>query len=96
MSENKDEGSEKKSNQIGENDANVKDLFISTLLDSIENSTSHGIPSIFKTKSWILRIFWLVLFIGALAGAIYCKFFEIKNIFIRLLKKFNLKLYASL
>jgi hypothetical protein len=72
MSKNQDDGSSD-NKPIFENNLNVKDLFISSLKNSIENSTSHGIPSIFRTKSWILRIFWLVLFISALSGAIYCK-----------------------
>lgn len=81
MSKNKDDDSENKINDV-ENDkiqnqvqnrVILKHLFINTLRNSVENSTSHGIPSVLRSKSWILKIFWSILFLGALAGAIYCK-----------------------
>jgi len=42
------------------------------LLDDIINSSFHGIPKIFKSTSWPLRIFWIVCFSSAFA---FCTYF---------------------
>lgn len=37
----------------------------------LDNTTVHGIAHIFKGKSTVKRVFWLVIFLGALAGCVY-------------------------
>ena len=49
------------------------DYFKESLVKVCSESTSHGLPNIFKTKNWIIRIFWLILFLGGSGAALYCK-----------------------
>ena len=51
----------------------VCDLFITSLVKSCSESTSHGLPNVFRTPNWLIRLMWLLLFsVGASVG-IYCK-----------------------
>jgi hypothetical protein len=50
----------------------VFDLFKESFAKVCTESTSHGLPNIFKTKNWIIRFFWLVLFLAGSGGALYC------------------------
>jgi hypothetical protein len=64
----------------------VFDLFKESFIKVCTESTSHGLPNIFKTKNWIIRIFWLALFLAGSGGALYC---------IYLLCLFPLKAYMT-
>ena len=51
----------------------ISDLYKESLVKVCSESTSHGLPNIFRTENWILRIFWLMLFLGGSGAALYCK-----------------------
>jgi hypothetical protein len=51
----------------------IIDLCKESLVKVCSESTSHGLPNIFRTENWILRIFWLALFLGGSGAALYCK-----------------------
>ena len=53
--------------------SDIIDLFKESLLKVCSESTSHGLPNIFRTKNWIIRIFWLIMFLGGSGAALYCK-----------------------
>ncbi len=66
----------------------VFDLFRESFAKVCTESTSHGLPNVFKTKNWLIRILWLVLFLAGSGGALYCT-----NVFIFLSSlKINKKL----
>ena len=54
----------------------IKDLFKDSLQKICESSTSHGLPNMFRTKNWIIRAFWFLLFSGGSGAAIYCRINE--------------------
>lgn len=70
LSEKKEKEKEKKS---------TFRIYLETLRECCSNSTSHGIPNIARTESWVIRIFWLILLIGAAVASVYCIFFFTKN-----------------
>ena len=39
-------------------------------------STSHGLPNIFRNDNWFIKIFWVLPLLGGTAAAIYCKCFS--------------------
>ena len=47
-------------------------LFRESFVKVCTESTSHGLPNIFKTKNWAIRIVWLVLFLAGSGAALYC------------------------
>ena len=53
-------------------------IYFETLRECCSNSTSHGIPNIARTDSWLIRIFWFFLLIGAGVASVYCIFYFFK------------------
>ena len=51
----------------------IIELFVESLEKVCSESTSHGIPNIFRTKNWIIRVLWFVLFLIGSGFASYCK-----------------------
>ena len=51
----------------------IVDLYKESLVKVCSESTSHGLPNNFRTKNWIIRSFWLVLFLCGSGAALYCK-----------------------
>ena len=51
----------------------VVDLYMEALRKVCSESTCHALPNIFRTDNWIIRIFWLVLFLAGSGAALYCK-----------------------
>jgi hypothetical protein len=49
------------------------DLLKEAFVKVCTESTSHGLPNIFKTKNWIIQCVWLVLFLGGSSAALYCR-----------------------
>jgi hypothetical protein len=52
---------------------NIIDVVIEAFSKVCSESTCHALPNIFRTDNWIIRIFWLVLFLGGSGFALYCK-----------------------
>ncbi len=59
-------------NQKSQLNQSVFDLFRESFVKVCTESTSHGLPNVFKTKNWLIRILWLVLFLAGSGGALYC------------------------
>ena len=36
-------------------------------------STSHGLPNIFRNDNWYVKIYWILPLLGGTGAAIYCK-----------------------
>ena len=53
------------------------DVFKESFVKVCTESTSHGLPNIFKTDNWIIKIFWLCLFMGGSGAALYCTYISI-------------------
>ena len=51
----------------------VYEVFKESLVKMCSESTSHGLPNMFRTENWIIRIFWLILFLCGSGVALYCK-----------------------
>jgi hypothetical protein len=47
-------------------------LFKEAFVKVIIESTSHGLPNVFRTTNWIIRIGWLLLFLAGSGAALYC------------------------
>jgi hypothetical protein len=48
-------------------------LFKSKGKEVLSDSTAHGIKNVFKSENWLVKIFWLILYLGGCAAAGYCK-----------------------
>lgn len=44
-----------------------------SFVDVFVNTTSHAIPNILRTNSWIIKIFWFILLLGAIGASIYSR-----------------------
>jgi len=53
--------------------SNSIEFFKEAFAKVCSESTAHGLPNIFSTKNWIVRIFWLLLFFAGSGAALYCK-----------------------
>jgi hypothetical protein len=50
----------------------ISHIFFETLRECCSDSTSHGIPNIARSDSWLIRIFWFLLLCGAVVASLYC------------------------
>jgi hypothetical protein len=57
----------------------VYELCKESLVKMCSESTSHGLPNMFRTENWAIRIFWLVLFLCGSGVALYCNKRILKN-----------------
>ena len=48
------------------------------IVDLIEDSTMHGLPRIFKSKSWLVKIMWFLCFLGSTG---YCVYLTLTSVF---------------
>ena len=51
----------------------VYEVFKESLVKMCSESTSHGLPNMFRTENLIIRIFWLILFLCGSGVALYCR-----------------------
>jgi hypothetical protein len=52
-------------------DTSKENTLTKILVDWIEESTSHGLPRIIKSKYLILKVLWAIAFLGGIAAATY-------------------------
>ena len=52
---------------------NLRQSFNESLIKVCSESTSHGLPNIFRTQNWLIRIFWTILLATGTSAALYCK-----------------------
>lgn len=50
-----------------------KSVFKATFAEVFGDSTCHGLPNAIKNECIVLKIFWLLLFLGAVGVCAYCK-----------------------
>ena len=48
------------------------------IVDLIEDSTMHGLPRMFKSKSWLVKIMWFFCFLGSTG---YCVYLTLTSVF---------------
>lgn len=45
-------------------------LLSSAFYEVFSNSTAHALPNVLRSHNWIIRIMWIILFLGGIVGAI--------------------------
>ena len=71
----------------------LKEKLIEKFATWCEQSTSHGIPNIARSRNWFMRIMWALFFLGSLA---YCSNLIIKSFIDFFLQKMNIRLILIL
>ena len=73
------------------NNLSIKSKISKKIIDLVSDSTAHGIKNAFKSNNWIVKIFWMILFLISSSVASYCNFFESTQFFYFPSKKFRLR-----
>lgn len=62
--------------QVKTNKSNAT-LFKESLVNRCIESSANGLPNIFKTSNWFVKILWIFLFTAGCGAGLYCnlKFF---------------------
>ena len=60
-----------------EKETNASSQVKEALKESIQGSTFHGVPNIYRSKNLILKLFWIVCFLGSTA---FCSYSIAKSI----------------
>ena len=54
-------------------DENKKEVFKHTFVDVFGATTMHGLPNIIRSENVVMKVIWILLFIGGIGCSIYCK-----------------------
>ena len=59
----------KKKSETNKINSAFKDAFVKICSES----TSHGLPNIFRNDNWFIKVYWILPLLGGSAAATYCK-----------------------
>ena len=69
-------------NEMRENSTmSVTQQLLHSFAEVYSESTMHGLPRVISTSNWIVRVFWLICFLGGLAASAYFTYLSTKSFF---------------